>query len=85
MKTSSYENIIIVENLSETHLRPTRLIRDPSETNIPARRPRHASLDTDLHDRRPTCPIGDRHACGIQTEFKRIYLNLLILYNFCLR
>ena len=33
------------------------IIGDPSETDVPDRRPRQASSETHL---RPTCPIGDR-------------------------
>ena len=49
------ENIIIIEDLFETHRRPFR----DSETNMPDWRPvgdRHASLVT---HRRPTCLIGN--------------------------
>ena len=48
--------------LSETHRRP---IGDPSETDMPDWRPirdGHASLENNMHHRRPTCIIGDRHA-----------------------
>ena len=41
--------------LSETH---RRLIRDPSKTDMPNRRPRHASSETDMPNRRP---IGEQH------------------------
>ena len=47
---------------SETHWRPTCLIGDLSETDMPRQRPiedQHASSET---HRRPTCLIGDRHA-----------------------
>ena len=39
-----------------------KLMEDPSETDMPDRRPRHASSENDRPHRRPTSPIGDRHA-----------------------
>ena len=48
-----------IRDLSETHRRPTCFIGDPSETDMPHRRPmgdRPASSET---HRRPTCLIGD--------------------------
>ena len=61
-----HENIIIIGDLLETNRRP---IGDPSETDMPLRRPtcliptcligyRHAL--SEIH-RRPTCLIGDRN------------------------
>ena len=49
-----------------------------SEDNIPCRWPSCLIGDpseTDILDWRP---IEDRHACGVQSEFKYIYLNILI-------
>ena len=46
----------------ETHRRPTCLIGDQSETDMPHRRPigdQHSSSETHW---RPTCLIGDQHA-----------------------
>ena len=51
-----HENIIIIEDLLETHRRP---IRDQLETDMPYWRPnrdQHASSET---HQRPTCLIGD--------------------------
>ena len=31
--------------------------------------------------RRLTCPMGDRHACGVQSELKYIYLNVCTYFN----
>ena len=76
------------------HQRPTCLIRDPLETDMPHWRPtcpigdRHAPSKTDMPHWRPTClwtPIGDQHACGVQSEFKhKIHLNILIFIYFLL-
>ena len=60
--------------LSETY---RRLIGDPSETDLPHRRPigdRHASSETDMPHRRPTCFIGDRHA---SSETHKKYISCL--------
>ena len=71
-----YENITIIGDLSKTIMqRPTYLIGDPSETDRPHRRPRHAWSKTNIPDPRL---IGDRHACEVQSEFKHIYLKSLI-------
>ena len=51
-----------IEDPSETHRRPTCFIGDPSETDMPHRRPigdQHVS--SEIHQR-PTCLIGDRLA-----------------------
>ena len=62
---------------------------------MPDRRPRHASSETDMPHRTPTCPFRDRHApsephwrptclqspIGVLTH---IYLNILIFINFLL-
>ena len=50
-----------------------RSIWDPSETDMPDRRPWHAYSETDISDQRPiwdrhTCPIKDHHACGEPSE-----------------
>ena len=55
------------------HRRPTCLIGDPSKTDMPHRRLRCLWR-----------PIGDRHACGVQSEYKHIYLNKLIFIYFLL-
>ena len=68
-----HENIIIIGDLSETHRRPKFLIGDPSETNMPDRRPirdRHASSDS---HRRPTFLIGDQPAT-VETHWRRTCL-----------
>ena len=71
-----HKNIIIIEDLSETHRRPTYLIRDPSETEMPDQRPigdlemlhrrpiwnRHAPSEIDMIGLKPTCLIRDQHA-----------------------
>ena len=31
------------------------------------RRPRHASSEIDMPDRRPTCLMGDQHVCGLRS------------------
>ena len=60
-----HENIITSGDQLVIHRRPTCLIGDPLETNI------------------PVGPFGDRHACGVQLEFKHIYLNILI-FIYCM-
>ena len=78
-----------IRDLSETYRIPTCLtgdpseilicvIRVPSETNMPDRRPtcpigdQHAPSQTDMPHQRRTFTIGDRHACGNPSEFKHI-------------
>ena len=66
--------------------RPTCLIREPSETNIPHCSPTCLIRDQYSH-RRPTClwrPIGNQHACGVKSEFKQINLNIFTYFTFCL-
>ena len=71
------------------------IIGDPSETNIPVRKPWHASSETLtclIRDRhawlethwRPTCLIGDHHAFESNQNFNNIFKNsyFLILLKF---
>ena len=66
-----HENIIIIGDLSETHRRPNGNWHDWSETSRCFIRDRHVWSET---NRRPTCPIGDRHApskTGMSVETHR--------------
>ena len=61
-----------------------RPIGDLSDTStcIIRDRSRHFWSETDMPHRKPTClwrPIKDGRVCGVQSQFKLIYL-----YNFCL-
>ena len=60
---------------SYTHWRP---IGDLSKTNMPDRRPRHASLETDMPHQRLTCL---RSLIGISAHLNIIFI---FLYTFCL-
>ena len=65
-----------------------------SETDMPDRRPRHASSETDMPNRRPKCPIRVRHA-PLETDmpaesnrnfntFKYSYYYILFAYLYIL-
>ena len=49
-----HENIIIIGDLSETHLRPRYLIVEQKKPDMPDR----TLSDTDMPNQRPTCLIG---------------------------
>ena len=57
------------------HRRP---IGEPLETY---RKPTCLIGDLDMLHRRLTCPIGVRHACGVDSEFQHFFL---FSYTFCL-
>ena len=59
-----------IKDLSETHRRPTCQIRDLGVLH--------------LRPSRLWRPIGDRHTCGVQSEFKHIHLKILIFIYFLL-
>ena len=62
----------------ETHRRPACLIRDPSETDMPYRRPigdRHTKSETNMPHRRPKCFIEDRY---VSSGTHKNYISCLI-------
>ena len=58
-------NYLLFQMSSRKYYYYLRPIGNPSETDMPDRRPQHAPSETDMPDRRP---IEDRHACGDQLE-----------------
>ena len=66
-----------------------RLIGDPSKIDMPDRRPRHASSETDIPHRRLTCLIGNPSGTDMPVESNRnfntyVYLNSLFVIHFLL-
>ena len=60
-----------IGDISETHRKPTSLIRDASETDIPDRRPKCMIGDpseTNIPHWRPTCLIGDPSETNMPIE-----------------
>ena len=57
-------------------------IGDTSETDMPDRKPRHASSETDMPYRRLTCRIGDPLEINMPVESNRNFNTYIFKYSY---